>query len=170
MADYKRGAKAGLIAGLVWGLIVAALLAGLLTAFKADVLAGISQLPSNPMTPDQLYAITLYFGVGTSIGLGILGGLILGMIFAVVYNAYLKSYSIRLRGLVFGIVLFLIDLGLNGGGGTASGMDFFVISIAGYLVASLVYGYLLGYFFERFVPKSKPVEEPKWPDSETFPK
>ena len=166
MAEYGRGAKAGLIAGLIWGIIVGALLATLLTLFKSDVLAGISQIPNNPMSPEELYTITLEFGVGASISLGIIGGLILGAIFAAVYNAYLRNSSIRLRGLVFGVVLWLIDLGLNGGGGLASGDEYFAISLIGYLVASLIYGYLLGYFFERFAPKNIPImEEPKWPSS-----
>ena len=166
MVEYGRGLKAGLIAGIVWGIIVGALLATLLTVFKSDVLNGISTVPGINMTTDQLYTITLEFGVGSSVVLGIIGGLILGAIFAAVYTAYMKSSSIRTRGLVFGIILWFIDLAFNGGGGSSSGTEYFVISIAGYLVASLVYGYLLGYFFERFTPKGPPImEEPKWPIS-----
>ncbi|MGI0080589.1 MAG: DUF6789 family protein, partial [Nitrososphaerales archaeon] len=163
---YGRGAKAGVVAGLVWGVIVAALLAALLTTFKTDVLSGISTVPGVNMTAEQLYTITLEFGVGSSIALGIIGGMILGAIFAAVYTVYLKSSSVRTRGVVFGIILWFVDLAFNGGGGSASGMEYFAISIAGYLVASLAYGYLLGYFFERFAPRGEPsLQEPKWPTS-----
>lgn len=166
MLEYGRGAKAGLVAGVVWGIIVAMLLATLLTTFKSDVLSSISTVPNVNMTASQLYTITLEFGVVSSVLLGIIGGLILGVVFAFVYPLYMKSSSIRARGIVFGMVLWVIDLAVNGGGGSGSGMEYFGISVAGYFVASLAYGYLLGYFFERFAPKGTPVmEEPKWPTS-----
>ncbi len=170
MAEYGRGAKAGLVAGIVWGITVAVLLISLLTIFKSDVLNSISTVPTVNMTPDQLYTITLEFGAGFAVLTGIIGGVVLGAVFAAVYQFYLKSSSIRIRGLVFGIVLWLIDLGINGTGGSASGVEYFTISIIGYLAASLLYGYLLGYLFERFTSRRPSVlEEPEWPFTPSAP-
>jgi hypothetical protein len=158
MIEYSRGIKAGLIAGIVWGAIVAIVLATLLTVYKSDVLSSISTTPQVNMTTDQLYTITLEFGSGAAVGTGIIGGIILGAIFAAVYRLYMKGSSIATRGLVFGIVLFLIDLVINFNGGEGSGMDYFTILILGYLGASLVFGYLLGYLFERFKPSTPRVQ------------
>lgn len=79
---------------------------------------------------------------------GVIGGIILGLIFAAAHNKYMRNQSLPKRGLVFGIILFLIDLALNSG--SSYGTSYFAVSFGVSLVSSLIFGYLLGYFFMRF--------------------
>ncbi len=148
----------------MWGIIAAVILAILFTIFKSDILKSIMTIPNVPMTPDQLYIITLEFGIAGIVIAGIVLGTILGAAFAAIYRFYLKNYSLKLRGIVFGLILWLIGMAINQNGGMGSGIEYFVIFVTGYFVASLVYGYLLGYFFGRFAPKGPRVyEELEWP-------
>src|SRR5690242_15971110 len=100
MADYGRGAKAGAIAGVVTGIIEAIGSYALFSLARDAIMTG---LPAG-VTIDQAAYLTV---VSSFIG-SIIGGIILGVIFAAVYNKYMTGKSIPMRGIVFGIILWLI--------------------------------------------------------------
>ena len=160
MAQYGRGAKAGLVAGLIQGIIVGILSYFIALQFKSVIVAAMTKSLQNSGTTvpinvnslaDAAIAIIPVFVI---IG-GLIGGLILGLIFAAVEGRYFKSQSIIVRGLVFGMILFLIDLVLNIGS-FAYGSGYAGLSLVGSLLGSLLFGYLLGFFFQRFGPPVMP--------------
>jgi CBS domain containing-hemolysin-like protein len=148
MADYGRGAKAGAIAGVVTG-IIEAIGTFALFSLTTDAIKTALQSTTLPagVTIDQLVTLTQYIAV-ISVFIGsIIGGAILGIIFAAVYNKYMTSKSLPMRGIVFGIILWLIGIVLNIGS-FSYGTTYVAVSIIVGLVSSLIYGYLLGHFFK----------------------
>src|SRR5437899_8856922 len=148
MADYGRGAKAGAIAGVVLGVIEAigyvALFSFIMDSIRTAVQG--TTLPAG-LTVDQVISATLYaLVIFTFVGSIILGA-ILGVIFAAVHNKYMTSKSLPMRGIVFGIILWLIGIGFNIGN-FSYGTTYVAVSVILGLVASLIYGYLLGHFFK----------------------
>jgi ABC-type tungstate transport system substrate-binding protein len=79
---------------------------------------------------------------------GVIGGAILGLIFARVHDRYLRSSSLRTRGIIFGLILWIL-LSLSSFG-SGFGLLYDIISVIIGLVAYLVYGMLLARFFPRF--------------------
>lgn len=153
MAQYGRGAKAGLLAGLISGVISGVFLYLELQSFKGQIITTIHNALPAGSTLDAsalanfailLVPVIMIFG-------GLIGGLILGLIFAAVEDKYMKKQSLPMRGLIFGLILFVIDVALNlgsvnyGSGALVSGLG---IS----LVGALIFGYLLGLFFQKFGP------------------
>jgi len=151
MAEYGRGAKAGLVSGAISGIIIAISQAALFQFYTNEVRTAIQSAipPGSPLTVDQLMTITFYSILIGSFFAGLIGGAILGLIFAAVHTKYMKSSSLQMKGLVFGVVLFIIGtlLGLSG---LSYGTSYFVLSEVFSLVANLIFGYLLGSFFGRF--------------------
>lgn len=159
MADYGRGAKAGAIAGVVTGIIEAIGTIALFSFTANDIRTAFQRttLPAG-ITIDQAVTAAMYLAaVLTFIG-SIIGGLILGVIFAAVANKYMTSKSFEMRGLVFGIILWII--GILGIINSSYGSTYIAASIVIGLVSSLVYGYLLGHFF-----KPKQASQPTPPAS-----
>ena len=168
MTEYGRGAKAGIIAGVVWGVISGVISYALLQTYKSTVLPIIEKtIPNNstiPLTAEQIFNIAVYGALFSAIIVGVIGGVILGLIFAAVKDAFLKKSSLIVRGVVFGIVLWLINMGVSLGSASTYGSGYFALTAGGSLIASLIFGYLLGFFFDRFSPKSPPtMQEPGWP-------
>lgn len=151
--NYGRGASSGAIAGVVLGVILAILYFVLFTILTSSIKSAIqaTTLPSG-VTVDQVFALALTFLlVGVVVG-SIILGVFLGIIFAAVHVMYMKGKSLAMRGLVFGIVIWLIGLAFNISNfyyGTAYVASSVVIG----LVASLIYGYLLGTLYGRGMPK-----------------
>ncbi|TMI62135.1 hypothetical protein E6H16_06425 [Candidatus Bathyarchaeota archaeon] len=138
MADYGRGAKAGAIAGVVLGIIEAV---GIYATFSFTSDSIKRTLPAGITIDQALYALV----IGTFVG-SIIGGVILGVIFAAVANKYMTSKSFEMRGLVFGIILWIIGI-LGNIGNFGYGTTYIAVSVLIGLIASLIYGYLLGHFF-----------------------
>jgi len=148
MADYGRGAKAGAIAGVVLGIIEAIGLYATFSFTRDSIKSAIqgTTLPAG-ITIDQAVDLALHtLVIGTFVG-SIIGGVILGVIFAAVANKYMTSKSFEMRGLVFGIVLWIIGI-LGNIGNFGYGTTYIATSVLIGLVGSLIYGYLLGHFFK----------------------
>ena len=79
---------------------------------------------------------------------GVVGGAVLGLVFSKVHDRYLRSSSLRTRGIVFGIILWIL-LSLNGFG-SEFGLLYDSISVLIGLVAYPSYRILLARFFPRF--------------------
>jgi membrane associated rhomboid family serine protease len=75
-------------------------------------------------------------------------GAILGLIFSRVHDRYLRSRSLRTRGIVFGMILWIL-LSLSSFG-SEFGLSYDTISVIIGLVAYLAYGILLARFLPRF--------------------
>jgi len=154
MADYGRGAKAGAMAGVVLGVILAAGYYVLFTLISDTIRTAIqNNLPAGSVaTADQVLAIALAFLVIAVLIGSIISGVNLGIIFAAVSDKYMRGQSFAMRGLVFGVIIWLIGILFNVGN-FYYGATYVAISIVLGLVASLVYGYLLGTFYGRSAPK-----------------
>jgi hypothetical protein len=157
MAEIKRGAKAGVVAGLIYGILSG--IAGLiyLIVMKDDVISKISaSLPSNvPITAEQVYPLALGMSIPSSVIWGLIFGAIFGIFFAVIHEEWIGKNS-RIKGLTLTLViLVLLAIGdILAPGNAAAGI--FLIQM-NWLPAAvltsiffLVFGYLLGMFFDRF--------------------
>ncbi|OLD02891.1 hypothetical protein AUG19_07000 [archaeon 13_1_20CM_2_54_9] len=156
MAEYGRGAKAGVVAGLVCGVILAIGYYALFTLVQDTVRQAIQDaLPvGSVITVDQALAAALVLlVVGTFVGTIVVGA-ILGLVFAAAHNKYMQSKSLAMRGIVFGVILWIIGI-LSNIGSFSYGATYIGLSVLIGLIASLVYGYLLGTFFGRFGPKQQ---------------
>lgn len=145
----EKGAASGAVAGLVLGVILAVLYYIVFLSLTNTIKSAIqgTTLPSG-VSVDQVFTLALTFLlVGVVVG-SIIIGVILGVVFAAVHNMYMKSKSLAMRGLVFGVIIWLIGLGFNVSNfyyGTAYVASSVVIG----LVGSLLYGYLLGTLYGR---------------------
>jgi MFS family permease len=164
MALYGAGAKAGLIAGIIQGIfsgIISYLLAKAYIGTIESVIQ--SSLPAGSnldVAALANFAITFIL-IGAIIG-GLIGGLILGLIFAAVQDKYMKGQSLPIRGAVFGLILFLIDLArlALSSASFKYGATYVSISLVASLATTLIFGYLLGFFFLKFSPKPEPITAP----------
>lgn len=151
MGKVKGGAKAGLLAGLVYGALEASVVVALLVTFRSRIIDVIrSELPSGT-TVDASAVYNSLVGVDAAIAVvfGIIAGMVLGLVFGAVSDR-IPGRRGATKGLVFGLVLWLIlhvvaDYVEN----LKYGVTFYLVDIGLGLGTSLVYGGLLGLFFER---------------------
>jgi hypothetical protein len=143
-----EAARAGIVAGLAGGSIAA--IGDFVLVENYDVIgrsfAGTVFAPTT--TIGSLEAATIYVLAVDVFLSGVIGGAILGLVFSLVHDRYLKKYSLRTRGIVFGIILWML-LSLNSFG-SEFGALYDTISILIGLVAYIAYGILLARFFPRF--------------------
>src|SRR5207245_11092131 len=97
---------------------------------------------------ESVAAATIYVLAVDVFLAGVIGGAILGLIGARVNDRYLKSSSLRTRGIVFGMILWIL-LSLSSFG-SEFGLLYDTISVIIGLVAYLPYGILLAAFFPSF--------------------
>src|SRR5205807_1235743 len=97
---------------------------------------------------ESLAAATIYVLAVDVFLSGVIGGAILGLIFARLHDRYLRSSSLRTRGIIFGLILWIL-LSLSSFG-SEFGLLYDTISVIIGLVAYLAYGILLAQFFPRF--------------------
>lgn len=116
---------------------------------RTAILNSVSANTTKLISVNQLVDITLILIPIVAVFGGLIGGIILGLVFSAVHDKYMKSQTLPIRGLVFGVILFLIDLGLNSGS-FSYGTSYVGANLGVSLVSSLIFGYLLGYFFMRF--------------------
>jgi len=146
---------------LIEGILVGILTYIVALSFKSVIQAAVTKSIQNsgrsiPINVNAIVSIALVaIPIGAAIA-GLIGGLILGLIFAAVEGRYMKNQSIVLRGLVFGAVLFLIDLALGIRNFANYGLGYASASLVISFVGSLLFGYLLGFFFARFGPPLVP--------------
>jgi hypothetical protein len=131
--EWGRGAKAGLVAGGAWGIITA-----------AETVATLSP-------------------IGTVLVLAILRlvwGFVLGLVFAAIADRFMSNRTYRAKGAVYGLVLAVIEIALNLGS-LATGVTNVAINLAVGIPSSLVFGWLIGYSYERFGPTDVPaIQDP----------
>ena len=143
-----EAARAGIAAGIISGSIAA--FGNFLLAQNYDVIG--TTFEGTPLAPtsaiESLAATTIYVLAVDVFLSGVIGGAILGLIFARVHDRYLKSRSLRTRGIVFGMILWIF-LSLPSFG-SEFGLLYDTISVIIGLAAYLAYGILLARFFSRF--------------------
>ncbi len=124
-------------------------------AFESIVQQEIASGTINGTTPEQAYNLALEVGAILPLFIGVLFGLIFGVIFARIALKFLSSQTLPIRGAAFGAILWVVYEFLLG--------SFDVVSIVTSIGASLVAGYLLGYLYDRFAPRSPGTfQEPGW--------
>lgn len=156
MGRAVDGAKSGLVAGIPYGAILAVASYFTTIALKQAIIQALTNdLPSNsPFTPQQLYSITLLIDPVVVIVGGIIGGLILGAIYGWAFPRLPGGRPI-LKGVIFGVILWVLLSVLAGLGNIQYGIGYYFAQVGVGLVASLLFGWLLGYFYGRF---SRPKE------------
>jgi hypothetical protein len=143
-----EAARAGIAAGIISGSIAA--LGDLILTANYDVVG--RTFEGTPLAPTStvgsLAASAIYVLAVDVFLTGVIGGAILGLIFAKVHDRYLRTNSLRTRGIIFGIILWIF-LSLNNLGSEFGPLYDTISAIIG-LVAYLAYGILLARFFPRF--------------------
>jgi hypothetical protein len=128
MTEWRRGAKAGLVAGGTWGIITA-----------VETTLGLS-------TTGLFGPPVLIFAI-----LRLAWGFVLGFVFAAFANRIMPARSYRIKGVVYGLILGFIELALNLASLVTGIADVGFNLVVG-LISSLIFGYVLGYSYERFAP------------------
>jgi len=143
-----EAARAGVVAGIIAGSISA--LGDFLLVQNYDVIGrtfeGTIFAPTSAI--GSLEAAAIYVLAVDVFLTGVVGGAVLGLVFSKVHDRYLRNRSLQTRGIVFGIILWIL-LSLNGFG-SEFGLLYDTISVLIGLVAYLSYGILLARFFPRF--------------------
>jgi len=139
MADFKRGMTAGAKAGVVFGILFSIL--GVVYTYA---------------TLEPGYVIVTERAIVLVIGYMIAGaivGAIFGTIFAAAYNRLPGAKSI-LKGLSLGLVWWIVvGLGLS----YLLGTEIEIYHIASSLISALVWGSLIGFFWDRY--QARPIKE-----------
>ena len=156
MGRASTGAKSGLVAGLVWGIISAIFTAVALIALKQDIInalnsyiSGNSAAQQVGLTANDLYNTVLVIGPVADIIVGLIVGMILGAIYGWGVNK-IPGENYKVKGVVFGIILWLISAAFSAQSVGEYGILYTVFNLAGAFVGAIVYGYLLGTFYEKW--------------------
>jgi len=144
------------VAGIPYGIIEAAAAYLALASMKSTIISTISQrLPSNmTLTASQVYGIALLVAPVVTVVAGLIAGLILGAIYGWLYDRIPGGRAV-LKGLIFGIIFWLIVSVLGGLANLEEGIGYYITSVGTGLLTALLFGGLLGYLYCRF---SKPKE------------
>ncbi len=132
MAEFKRGATAGLRAGVIFGVILAIM--GVVYVYAT-------------LAPG--YIIRTERVIGLIIGYAIAGGIV-GIIFGAIYaTAYkhLPGGKSILKGLSLGIVWWIV-VGLGIGYILGNAIDAYYVATS--LISALIWGSLIGFFWDRY--------------------
>jgi ABC-type Mn2+/Zn2+ transport system permease subunit len=137
MTDYGRGIKGGLFAGIIYALVYAV----------AFYLVG----PTTTYLSASDWAL---LGVGLVLSaaiIGIVGSIIIGVVFATYYGS-LPTKSSIVKGIIAGLIFWLIfGLGVS----LVTGGFFLVESIVQAVFQVFLFGILLGFFWDMFGGKKK---------------
>jgi hypothetical protein len=143
-----EAARAGILAGIVSGTIAAAGDFFLVENYNVigKLFDGTVLAPATGV--GNLAAATVYVLVVDVFISGVIGGAILGLIFSLVHDRYLKKYSLRTRGIVFGLILWILASATSFG--SEFGILYDIIAVIIGFIAYTAYGILLAQFFPRF--------------------
>jgi hypothetical protein len=153
-AEYKRGAKAGLLAGAVHGLILGVVYLAIWQSPKYyDIMVrdtGIAQPNLNPTQVGNWVFWQLVSIPPTLVLERAAFGVILGLVFGGVSYRFMRSHSLQVRALVFGAMFFSLELAAE----LIEDLTYYdpvylETEALACLAASVVFGYLLAYFFAR---------------------
>jgi F0F1-type ATP synthase assembly protein I len=173
--EFRSGTKAGSLAGLVQGAMtgITAVLIWAEPALRESIRANAQNaLPG--YTPDQINnmvnweLVSIFVVSPWSLIEGVILGAIMGLIFGGVRHRFMKRYSLPIRGLLFGLPIFLLQTAYSMGmvrtllmpsTPTATVLDMigpanFAVTLAVSLASSLLFGYLLGFLFAKFQQKN----------------
>ena len=160
MAEYGRGAKAGIFAGIIYAIISAILGAIVIFAFKDAIMENAEQaLIDAGITGTDVGSLIVFIIPAMIFGIiigGIIFGLIFGLIYAAVYNSLPGSTSIK-RGIVLSIIAWLIfSVGFGYINIASLGIAYYLINsiIIGFITWA-IWGYFLGHFWDRFGKPAK---------------
>jgi hypothetical protein len=136
------GAKAGVVSGVVYGIISSITTYMTVLFTKEEVISAIrASLPlDSPITAEQLFDFVLVLSPIFVILLGLVVGVILGVLYGLGYEKIPGRNSVY-KGLVIGL------------GNLHYGISYFMVNLTWNLVISLVFGALLGVFYDKFTPK-----------------
>jgi len=148
------GAKAGVVSGAVYGVISAVTMYVMVLSMKEEVISVIGEsLPQDfPITAEQLFEFTLILVPIFAILFGLVVGVILGVIYGWGYEKIPGGNAVY-KGLIIGVIFWIIFFVLLGLGNLQYGAPYFMVSLAWNLVISLVFGALLGVFYDKFTPR-----------------
>ena len=154
MGRLGTGAKAGLVSGVVYGAMSAVFAYISSPMIKEQMMVVIEEtlLPDSLVTAEQIYEFALIFGAVFAVIVGVVAGVILGAVYGWGYEKVPGGNSIY-KGLVLGIILWIIIDVLLGIGNVQYDITYFVLSLAWSLIIALVFGALLGVFYDKFTPK-----------------
>jgi hypothetical protein len=163
MGKVTAGGKAGLFAGLIYAVVEAAAVVTLLVAFKSRVIEVISsELPSGTTgNVNAAYTLLVATDATVAVTFGIVVGIVLGLVYSAASDRIPGRRGVT-KGLILGFILWIIlhvlaDYFEN----LKYGLTFYLVDIGLGLGTSLVYGVLLGFFFEREMKKlAAPGESP----------
>ena len=154
MGKVIIGIKAGVVSGLIYGIFLAPLIYLELILFKEEYMSMIiASLTSSSITPEEAYNITLLIGPILVFIMGIILGLIFGIIYGWAYNRIPGRTSI-IKGIIFGLILWFILSVLLGLGNLWYSVTYYLYGLGVGLIEYLIFGVLLGFFYNRFIPKA----------------
>lgn len=152
----SQGLKAGLAAGVIYGLLIGVLHLGFQTECSADQIQYITQQLalrnlSGNVTAQQIFStdlvvLPIYWGIGS-----LILGIAYGVVFSLAYK-YIPGVNSKRKGLTLSVPVFLLGylFGVSGYGiaCTPSYLSYLPLAIS--LPISLVFGYVLGIFYDSF--------------------
>jgi len=141
MGRVTEGGKAGLLAGLIYAVLTAAVVVTLLILFQSSVVkvVGTGVAYNQILAADALVAVIF----------GIVAGILLGLVYGAVSDRIPGRRGVT-KGLVFALILWaILHVLADYLGNLKYGVTFYLVDIGLGLGTSLVYGVLLGVFFER---------------------
>jgi vacuolar-type H+-ATPase subunit I/STV1 len=153
LSKVTVGVKAGVVSGAIYGAIIAPITYITLIFLKEEIMPSIiASLPDSPITAEQAYNIMLLIGPIFAFITGIILGLIFGIIYGWAYDKIPGRTSI-IKGIIFGIILWLIFSVLLGAGNLQYSISYYLYGLGEGLITSLIFGLLLGFFYNKFIPK-----------------
>jgi hypothetical protein len=158
LGSTANGAKAGVVAGVLYGVVLAILSYFTVVSEKSLIISAITNKAANsPFTPEQLYGIVL---IATPIVVligGLIGGTVVGALYGRLFER-IPGGSSTVRGIVVGIALWLVLSVLGGIGNLQYGALTYLSGVVVGLVSALLFGFVLGYFYGRFIKPKETYE------------
>lgn len=161
--DWGRIFKTGAVAGVIYGILQGIVSVLTFVFYREQIIELMrSSIPSNveiPLSMEQLADIGMISAIPGSIIGGIIAGIIVCFIFTLMYNELLGKDSKR-KGL-FLCILLLIGIGLGElaypgvVGGIFMVQTRYIMLTPLNVVFFLVFGYLLGNFYNKFGQKER---------------
>ncbi len=161
--DWGRIFKTGAVAGVIYGILQGIVSVLTFVFYREQIIELMrSSIPSNveiPLSMEQLADIGMISAIPGSIIGGIIAGIIVCFIFALMYNELLGKDSKR-KG-IFLCFLLLIGIGLGELaypgviGGIFMVQTRYIMLTPLNVVFFLVFGYLLGNFYDKFGQKER---------------
>jgi len=156
---WDIGLKSGITAGAIYGLLTGFISLAVSVVMKDEIIkqiqAQFTRLPQDiPITAEQVYPITLVMSIPGAVIGGLVIGAILGIVFLSLYNELLGKDSKR-KGLCFSMLL-IAGTGIAEIVFPKSGLPLMMIQTTFLMFTPLnilfflVFGYLLGKFYDRF--------------------